>query len=277
MKKFSSLLMEIHNMLDKDKLHNFISEIQSLAQNALRKQKVQDLPSAIDAADTLINFWSNNVATDLTHSSKSKKKEKVKGWKKDEQKSNENEKDKGKMDTASSSQGKQGGKKVCWTCYKPRHQERNYPRQWKINAHLAKDEKKASRKGQEIIAYANLLHLINTLSSVGKMDIDEGKSKTEVAYVSVADSVGLSDAYRTLMYVDMKIGEKNIIAMVDSSATHTLVALKVVREYKLKVTNFPTKMKVLILHTSSFSFSTDSSFCYFALSKFSIINDESKY
>ena len=55
-KEFTSLLLDIQNMSDEDKLHNFISGMQGWAQNELRRQKVQDLPSAIAAADALINF-----------------------------------------------------------------------------------------------------------------------------------------------------------------------------------------------------------------------------
>lgn len=45
------------------------------------------------------------------------------------------------------------------------------------------------------------------------------------------------------MYVDMKIRDKNMVAMVDSGATHIFVASKFVKQYELKVTDCPPKIK----------------------------------
>ena len=43
-------------MSDKDKLFNFISGLKAWAQNVLRRQKVSDLPSAIVAVESLMDF-----------------------------------------------------------------------------------------------------------------------------------------------------------------------------------------------------------------------------
>ena len=43
----------------------------------------------------------------------------------------------------------------------------------------------------------------------------------------------MSDVYGTLMYIDMKIGDKSVITMVDTGATHTFVASKIVKEFGL--------------------------------------------
>lgn len=64
----------------------------------------------------------------------------------------------------------------------------------------------------------------------------------DVACVSVTNSIDLFDAYS--MYVDMKIGDKNVAAMVDSGATHTFVVSKIIKEYGMKVMNCLIKMKV---------------------------------
>lgn len=55
-KEFTSLMLDIQNMSDEDKLHNFISGMQVWAQNELRRQNVKDLPSAIAVADSLVDF-----------------------------------------------------------------------------------------------------------------------------------------------------------------------------------------------------------------------------
>ena len=50
-KKFSSLIVDIKDMSQVDKLFNFMFELQGWAQTELRRQGFQDLPSAIAATD----------------------------------------------------------------------------------------------------------------------------------------------------------------------------------------------------------------------------------
>lgn len=54
-KEFSSLILDIRNMSEEDKLFNFMSGLQGWAQTELRRQGVQDLPTAMVAADCLID------------------------------------------------------------------------------------------------------------------------------------------------------------------------------------------------------------------------------
>lgn len=51
-----AIFLDIQNMSDKDKLHNFIFGMHGWAQNELHGQKVQDLTSAIATIDSLIDF-----------------------------------------------------------------------------------------------------------------------------------------------------------------------------------------------------------------------------
>ncbi|XP_075087766.1 uncharacterized protein LOC142169758 [Nicotiana tabacum] len=230
-------------MSDEDKLHNFISGMQGWAQNEIRRQKVKDLPSAIAAADALVDFCTASLTSDPISSYKSKKKEKGKDWKKDNQKQDGNDKGKGKMNASSSKANKPtGGEKVCWTCQRPGHQARNCPNQGKISALRAEEEKQG--KGQEVAAYVNLLRMLNTLACVTMADDDENSAKEEVTYVK-ATGDDLDDAYSTLLYVDLKIGNKSVVTMVDTGATHTFVASRIVQEYGLQVTKCPTKMKAM--------------------------------
>ena len=55
-KEFTFVMLNIHNMSNEDKLHNFISGMQGWAQNELRRQNVKDLPGAIVVADLLVDF-----------------------------------------------------------------------------------------------------------------------------------------------------------------------------------------------------------------------------
>lgn len=65
-KEFSSLMLDIKNMADEDKLFNFILGLQPWAQTELRRQVVRDLP----AANGLVDFRFVNAS--LSESKKSK-------------------------------------------------------------------------------------------------------------------------------------------------------------------------------------------------------------
>ena len=56
MKEFSSLFLDIKDMSEVDKLFNFMSGLQGWAQTELRRQGVQDLPSAMAAANCLVDY-----------------------------------------------------------------------------------------------------------------------------------------------------------------------------------------------------------------------------
>ena len=55
-KEFNSLMLDIKNMLEEDKLFNFMSELQGWAQTKLKRQWVRDLPAAMAAADCLVDY-----------------------------------------------------------------------------------------------------------------------------------------------------------------------------------------------------------------------------
>ena len=55
-KEFSSLMMDIKNMSEEDKLFNFVSGLQAWAQTELRMQGVKDLPAAMVATDCLVDY-----------------------------------------------------------------------------------------------------------------------------------------------------------------------------------------------------------------------------
>jgi hypothetical protein len=87
-KQFSYLMLDIKDMSEADKLYNFMTGLQLLAQLELRRQGVRDLPSAMVAADGLVNFHQNKEGGE-----KQKPKLKDKGLKKQ---GNEKPKFKGK-------------------------------------------------------------------------------------------------------------------------------------------------------------------------------------
>ncbi|KAK4403123.1 RNA-directed DNA polymerase [Sesamum angolense] len=82
-KEFSSLMLDLWDMSEEDKLFNFLSGLQAWAQTELRCQGVKDLSSVIAAADRLVDFWVAN-SSDLEKKKKDSGKEKGKfgkGWK----------------------------------------------------------------------------------------------------------------------------------------------------------------------------------------------------
>ena len=83
-KDFSSLMLDISNMSEEDKLHNFLYGLQSWAQMELRRQNVKDLPSAIATADALGDFRLGQDGSDFSTTLKSKNgnKDKGKEWRK---------------------------------------------------------------------------------------------------------------------------------------------------------------------------------------------------
>ncbi|KAK4381133.1 hypothetical protein Sango_2996800 [Sesamum angolense] len=82
-KEFSSLMLDVRDMSEEDKLFNFLSGLQTWAQTELRRQGVKDLPSVITVADRLVDFRVAN-SSDLEKKMKDSGKEKWKsgkGWK----------------------------------------------------------------------------------------------------------------------------------------------------------------------------------------------------
>jgi hypothetical protein len=57
-KKFSSLMLDVTDMSETDKLYTFLKGLQSWAQLELRRQGVRDLPTALAAADALVDLHS---------------------------------------------------------------------------------------------------------------------------------------------------------------------------------------------------------------------------
>ena len=54
--EFSPLILYINDMSEVDKLFNFMSRLQGWAQTELKRQGVQDLPSAMAAVDCLFDY-----------------------------------------------------------------------------------------------------------------------------------------------------------------------------------------------------------------------------
>ena len=93
-KEFSSLMLDIKNMSEKDKLFNFMSRLQGWAQMELRRQRIRDLSTVMAAADCLVNYkMDGTISTMQRPKSEGGKKAKAEGktskksgWKKQNKK-----------------------------------------------------------------------------------------------------------------------------------------------------------------------------------------------
>lgn len=101
-KELSSLMLDIKNMSEENKLFNFMSGLR-WAQIELRRQGVKDLPSAMDAADSLVSYKLGKSS----ESDASKPKSKDKNKKREERSSNK-EKDGGKAKPKADGQESKG-------------------------------------------------------------------------------------------------------------------------------------------------------------------------
>ncbi|XP_031131542.1 uncharacterized protein LOC116032935 [Ipomoea triloba] len=132
-KTFSSLMLDVQNMSEDDKLFNFMSGLQPWAQAELRRQAVRDLPTAMAVADGLADYHGPNAQGKnggKTHgesgNGKSVSKDKYMP-----------------METnavAEVSESRASTQVVCWTCG-GNHFKRNCPKKQKLNA-VKEDEPK---------------------------------------------------------------------------------------------------------------------------------------
>ena len=206
-KEFTSVMLDIKNMSNEDKLHNFISGMQGWAQNELRRQKVKDLHGAIAAADSLVDFWMTRPLTDVPSFSKTKKKNDKKGeWKKDSRKDGTNDKGKAQMkDGKDKPKNKDGNSKGCWTCGGPRL-AKSCPNREKENALLAGNMNQREEDEEIVAAMANSL----------------GLSFIHITWVNnVGETSSTSNPHDSLIHIEMTVKDQRVMAMVDTGATHT--------------------------------------------------------
>lgn len=133
-KEFTSLMLDIKDMSEGDKLFNFMAGLQSWAQIELRRSGVIDLSSAIVAADSLVDLQIEK--SDSTSVSKLKKKGKF-GDKPKRYGVAEEEKDKGKSE-ATFIQQRPKMDSGCFICKGP-HRARDCPKKEKVNAMVAEE------------------------------------------------------------------------------------------------------------------------------------------
>ncbi|KAG6522526.1 hypothetical protein ZIOFF_019666 [Zingiber officinale] len=212
-KEFSSLMLDIQNMSEEDKLDNFLYGLQPWAQVELRRQNVRDLPSAIAAADALVDLRMSKENLNVSSSSKSNfvRKDKKGDWKKE-----------GKKDAKKKDSGNNHGKG------KAEHSA-DCPKREKLNALLLGD--KEDDYEQEVATLVNPLKLLNTIVAYEPLELLTNMSEDMVR------------AHSQLLHVSVMLNGKSAYAMVDTGATHTFVSAKLVQEYGLSISKCPKYIK----------------------------------
>ena len=189
-KEFSSLLLDIKNMSDEDKLFNFISGLKPWAQAELRRQNVKDLTAAIAAADGLVDYKVGNLSGDIG------KNNNVAGKGKGQKDKKKFKKKDGDAYVKNRNDGQSKGKsKGCYICGGP-HMMKECPRKEKLNAIIeteGNEEHEAPRR-------VNPIRMLNALQT-------EEIVKTQ-----------------GLLYMKVIINGHGVLAMVDTGATNSFVA-----------------------------------------------------
>ncbi|KAL5857156.1 hypothetical protein ACOSQ3_004614 [Xanthoceras sorbifolium] len=152
-------MLDIQNMSKKDKLFNFMAGLQTWAQAELRRQGVKDIPSAMAAAEGLVDF---RISSSSPSVNKKKFVDGKKGKNKDWKKRADGKKKKESESTMRKDQNQNKSKiQGCIICNGP-HCARDCPKKEKINALISQDigDSDATSPSQ-----VNPLQLLKTIST----------------------------------------------------------------------------------------------------------------
>lgn len=134
-KEFSSLMLDISNMSEDDKLFNFMSGLKPWAQVELRRQGVKDIQGAMAAADSLVDYNFNPSSPSSSNNLKVGKQVKE-GTSRSEKWFDAEKKDGDSKQSSNLSSNKDGKFKGCFLCKGP-HLVADCPRRERLNALLA--------------------------------------------------------------------------------------------------------------------------------------------
>ncbi|GAV84407.1 gag-asp_proteas domain-containing protein [Cephalotus follicularis] len=213
-------MLDIKNMSDDDKLFNFMSGLQPWAQVELWRQCVKDLPSAMVAADSLVDYKLNKIS-DVKSSNKPKSK--GKGKKKFEGKVDYKNKESFIKEKQTKYEG-QGSKSKfssgCFLCDGP-HRARDCPRKEKLNTLVAGEMGCFEPDGEGPIR-VNPIQLLSTIREVAQ-----------------------TKPFPGLLYVKVVLNSVEIYAMIDTGASHNFVNERIVGKFGLKIEKHTSKIKVV--------------------------------
>lgn len=218
-KEFSSLMLDIKNMSEEDKLFNFISGLQPWAQAELRRQNVKDLPTAIAAADSLIDYK-------LGPSSSWEKKKPEQGEKSKNGGSKEKRDGKRVVDSTmpkgtDQPQGKTRNFTGCFLCAGP-HRARDCPVREKLNAMVTQEgTDNEGEDDSEGVTRVNPIQVINTIASLK------------------------GNGCKSLMYVTVGINGFIVRALLDTGASNNFMSRGTASTLGLSVMKDSTRFKAV--------------------------------
>ncbi|KAL3626889.1 hypothetical protein CASFOL_029294 [Castilleja foliolosa] len=212
-KEFSSLMLDIRDMSEEDKIFNFIAGLQPWAQAELRKVGVKDLQGAMAAADHLVDYKSVGTGNSEGHDSGKKGKNKKDGGKfhRDAEKSEGSQKPEGQKTMNKSNRG-------CFLCDGD-HRVHDCPNKTKLNALMRELEKETDEED---------VHLVNPIQLLGALTADRQPSKA-----------------KGLMYVNVLVNGREVEAMIDSGATHNFVSEREIARLRLGLLKLANKVKAV--------------------------------
>ncbi|KAG8383794.1 hypothetical protein BUALT_Bualt04G0050700 [Buddleja alternifolia] len=218
-KEFSSLMLDIREITEEDKLFNFMFGFQSWAQAEPRRQGVKDLPSAYAAADRLVDFRVIGGPNSEKKKSKDGGKDKGNNGKYGKDRKSKFKKAK---DAASGSKPKESQPKIdrfrkgYFICGGD-HRMHDCPKCSKLNALMAEDDD----GGKDVaLSRVNPLQLLSVI---------QGKSRND----------------KGLMYMKIIVNGKIVKVMIDMGATHNFVVEREIQKLGLDVSNHSSRIKAV--------------------------------
>ncbi|XP_070046066.1 uncharacterized protein [Nicotiana tomentosiformis] len=151
-KELLSLMLNLSNMAEEDKLYYFMSGLKGWAQLELRRQNVQSLSTDIAAADALADLNIGHDPAESSHAKSDGRKDKAKEWKKSRkgQAAKYVGFAKNRRQTETSKGKERSGKfNGCFTC------GGDYPVQARVNVMLAAERQEQVAEANAIMANMN--------------------------------------------------------------------------------------------------------------------------
>ncbi|GKV33019.1 hypothetical protein SLEP1_g41575 [Rubroshorea leprosula] len=222
-REYNSLMLEIPDMTEKNRLLYFMDGLQRWAEQELKRRGVQDLASAIAVAESLIEF-----SKEPPKRGKEKKGGPSRGGGDKPHKVFKPFRSPEKVGEGSKTQPKV--RRDCYLCGGP-HWARECPQRNKLNA-LISAVGEPSQAGETRLGAMQVLNAIRAEVQSG------GDAKARVA----ADQKGVG---KTLKYVTVKIKGASVRALLDSGANQNLIAVSLAEKLGLPYNKEPGWVKVV--------------------------------